>query len=170
MTNRFARRVLVLLVFAGLAGADLSSASQAQQSFFWWRSDEFKAELGLTPEQAAKIESIHQSTLPELRQEWDELNKYEAKLSKLLESSTDEAVLARQIDRVETARANLNKTRSLMLARIRLVLNAEQRVRFKMLADRRQNARPSDPGSRRRPDGGNGSRPPERDSTTRPGC
>src|SRR5258705_999515 len=137
MTLSFAHRVLALGLLAGVLGVDLA-ASQAQQPFYWWRSEDFKKELGLSTEQATKIDGIHQSTLPELRQEWDELNKYEAKLSKLLESSTDEALLARQIDRVETARANLNKTRSLMIARIRLVLNADQRARFKVLAERRQ--------------------------------
>ena len=168
MTLSFSRRVLVLGFLAGVMVADLS-ASQAQGPFYWWRSEQFKKELGLTADQAARIDSIHQSTLPELRQEWGELNKYEAKLSKLLESSTDEALLARQIDRVETARANLNKTRSLMIARIRLVLNADQRARFKVLAERRRNTRPSEQDSRRRPDGG---RPPGPDSNRRPnpGC
>jgi len=130
------------------------SASQSSQAFFWWRSEEFKKELGLSTDQALRIDSIHQSTLPELRQERDELNTYEAKLSRLLESSTDEALLARQIDRVETARANVNKTRSLMLARIRLVLNPEQRARFKVMAERRQgqqNSRQPAPEGRRQP-------------------
>ena len=172
MTYRFAPRVVMLAVLGGLMFADLAAASQAQQPFYWWRSEEFRKELGLTAEQSAKIDSIHQSTLPELRQEWDELNKYEAKLSKLLESSTDEALLARQIDRVETARANLNKTRSLMIARIRLVLNADQRARFKVLADRRgvqQNGRPSDSDSRRRQEPGKNNGQPESNSSTRPG-
>jgi hypothetical protein len=174
MTYRFALRSLMLAVLGGLMFADLGAASQAQQPFYWWRSEEFRKELGLTAEQSAKIDGIHQSTLPELRQEWDELNKYEAKLSKLLESSTDEALLARQIDRVETARANLNKTRSLMIARIRLILNADQRARFKVLADRRQqqngNGRSPDSDSRRRQEPGkNGTQPDSSSSTTRPG-
>ena len=113
--------------------------------------------------------------MPELRQEWDELNKYEAKLSKLLESSTDEALIARQIDRVETARANLNKTRSLMITRIRLVLSTDQRARFKVLAERRQGQQnsqrptpdrlgppPDDRGRQSKPD-------PSHDRSNRPG-
>lgn len=175
MTYRFAPRVLMLAVLGGLMFADLAAASQAQQPFYWWRSEEFRKELNLKPEQSAKIDSIHQSTLPELRQEWDELNKYEAKLSKLLESSTDEALLARQIDRVETARANLNKTRSLMIARIRLVLDSDQRAKFKVLADRRaqQNGgRPSESDSRRKQEPGKNNGQPDSgssNSSTRPG-
>lgn len=153
MTLSLARRVLALGLLAGFLLVDLA-ASQSPQPFFWWRSEEFKKELGLSADQVLRIDSIHQSTLPELRQERDELNTYEAKLSKLLESSTDEALIARQIDRVETARANVNKTRSLMLARIRLVLNPDQRVRFKVMAERRQgqqNSRQPAPEGRRQP-------------------
>jgi hypothetical protein len=165
MTLSFTRRVLALGLLAGLLSLDVAASQQQQQPFYWWRSEDFKRELGLSADQSTKIDGIHQSTLPELRQEWDELNKYEAKLSKLLESSTDEALIARQIDRVETARANLNKTRSLMIARIRLVLNAEQRTKFKVLAERRQaqqSSRQPAP-ERRRPSDNRSGRP---DSTT----
>ena len=100
------------------------------------RSDAFRKELGLTADQSARIDKIFQDTLPELQQEWDELDRLETKLSRLIEGNADEAVLARQIDRVETARANLNKTRSLMLMRMRRVLTPEQRSRFRTLSQR----------------------------------
>ena len=151
MTLSIVHRVLALGLLAGVLVVDLA-ASQSQQRFYWWRSEEFKKELGLSTEQAARIDGIHQSTLPELRQEWDELNKYEAKLSKLLESSTDEALIARQIDRVETARANLNKTRSLMYVRMRLVLGTDQRARLKVMAERWQAQNPRPGGSSQRPE------------------
>lgn len=172
MTLSFLRGVLALGFLAGFGLVDLA-ASQSPQPFFWWRSEEFKKELGLSTEQVTKIDGIHQSTLPELRQERDELNTYEAKLSKLLESSTDEALIARQIDRVETARANVNKTRSLMLARIRLVLNPDQRARFKVMAERRQgqqNSRQPAPEGRRQPgDRGRPSNPSPNTGSSRPG-
>jgi Spy/CpxP family protein refolding chaperone len=91
-------------------------------------------ELGLTADQSARIDKIFQATRPELRQEYDELDRLEAKLSRLIEGDTlDEAGLARQIDRVETARANASKTRSLMLWRMRQVLTVDQRIRLKAL-------------------------------------
>ena len=40
--------------------------------------------------------------MPELRQEKDELDRLEDKLSRLIETNADEALVARQIDRVET--------------------------------------------------------------------
>jgi Spy/CpxP family protein refolding chaperone len=161
MTLTVARRLLILAGLVAMIGADLAAASQAPQPFIWWRNDQAKKELGLTADQVAKIQGIHESTIGELRQEVDELQKCEAKLDRLLESSTDEAVLARQIDRVETARANLNKTRSVMFVRMRLVLTNDQRARLKAMAERRQaqNPRPGSPDQRRSPDGGRQTRP-----------
>jgi Spy/CpxP family protein refolding chaperone len=156
------RRLLPLAVLATMLAADLAASSQSSpQPFFWWRNEQSKKELGLTTDQVARINQIHEGTIGELRQEVDELQKCEAKLDRLLESSTDEALLARQIDRVETARANLNKTRSLMFVRMRQVLTAEQRVRLKAMADRwqAQNPRPGSPDARRLPDAGRQSRP-----------
>ena len=57
--------------------------------------------------------------MPELRQDREQLERLEAKLSRMIQDERmDEASLAVQIDRVETARANGNKTRSLMLTRM----------------------------------------------------
>src|SRR5262245_30519586 len=137
MTLSRMRGLLAVVLIAGVAGGT-AGASQAQQPFFWWRSEDVKKELKLTAEQVSRIDKIFESTRPELRQEMDELNRYDAKFQKLIETSTDEALLARQIDRVETARANLNKTRSLMIARMRLVLSPEQRQRLKVVYERRE--------------------------------
>jgi len=166
MTLTVARRLSVLAVLLAMIGADLGAASQSPpQPFFWWRNEQSKKELGLTTDQVTKIENIHQSTIGELRQEVDDLQKCEAKLDRLLETSTDEAVLARQIDRVETARANLNKTRSVMYVRMRLVLNPDQRERLKAMAERWQAQNPR-PGSQRPPDSGK-QQPARPDSTKR---
>lgn len=103
----------------------------APQTFIWWKSESFKKDLGLSADQTHRIDRIWETTRPELRQEWEELNRLEEKFSRLLEKNeADEAMLSRQIDRVETARANANKTRSLMLVQMRLVLSAEQRVKL----------------------------------------
>ncbi len=73
--------------------------------------------------------------MPELRQDREELERLEAKLSRMIQDDRmDEASLARQIDRVEMARANGNKTRSLMLLRMYRVLTREQRTRFDQLS------------------------------------
>ena len=111
----------------------------------------FKKELGLTADQSVRIDKIWEATRPELRQEWDSLSALETKLSKMIQADADEAALTRQIDRVETARASANKSRSLMLVQMLKVLTPDQRTRFTALHDRWQQdnvpspARPSDP-------------------------
>lgn len=119
----------------------------APRPFPWWKSEPFKKELGLTAEQSMRIDKIWETTRLELRQEWDELSKLEGKLSRLIQVDADEAVLARQIDRVETARAAANKTRSLMLVQMLKVLTPEQRTRFTTLHEKWQHdARAARPG------------------------
>src|SRR4051812_45340124 len=134
----FMRRLVLPALFVLAAGAPLLAQSPPPpgQSFPWWKSEQFRKELGLTADQSTHIGKIWESTRPELRQEWDELTKLEAKLSKLIQNDADEATLSRQIDRVETARAAANKTRSVMLVQMIKVLTPDQRVRFKGLHDR----------------------------------
>lgn len=108
------------------------------QPFSWWKSEQFKKELDLTADQSARIDRIWETTRPELRAEWVELSRLEEKLSRAIQNDADEAMLSRQIDRVETARANANKTRSLMLVQMLKTLTPEQRSRFKTLNDRWQ--------------------------------
>lgn len=143
MTPSTQRRLLTGLFVLGLNS--LAWGMPQGQSPLWWKSEEIVKELGLTADQSARIDKIFHSTRPELRQEFDELDRLEAKLSRLIESDTvDEAALARQIDRVETARASANKTRSLMLWRMRQVLTSDQRVRLRTLQERSQRERRQD--------------------------
>jgi Spy/CpxP family protein refolding chaperone len=136
--NFFMRRLLLpALVLLSAVGPLFAQAPPAPgQSFPWWKNEQFRKELGLTAEQSTHIEKIWEVARPELRQEWDQLSKLEEKLSKMIQSDADEAALSRQIDRVETARANANKTRSLMLVQMVKVLSPDQRVRFKGLHDK----------------------------------
>ena len=108
MTFPVARRPLILACLVALVGVEVAIASQSAPPppFLWYRNEQSKKELGLTAEQSDKINNIHQTMIGELRQEYDELQKFEAKLDRMLETSTDEALLARQIDRVESARAS----------------------------------------------------------------
>jgi Spy/CpxP family protein refolding chaperone len=131
-------RLIAVVCLMAVSAAPAAAASQAQASR-WWKSEPIVSELVLTAEQSGRIDEIWESTVPELREEWEQLDHLEAKLSRMIEEGLDEAQLTRQIDRVETARANANKTRSLMLYRMRQVLTPEQRVRLKAIQQRRAN-------------------------------
>ena len=69
-----------------------------------------------------RLEAIFQAVLPELRKGRDDLDRHEAELSRLIETSADEALVTRQVDKVEAIRSRLNKTRQLMLLHHRQVL------------------------------------------------
>lgn len=133
-------RTLIPVVLLWGAPA-LAHAAQGQPSISWWRSTQFQKDLDMTPDQVARVDAIFQATLPELRAKHDELDKFETKLSNLIEADADEAAVARWVDKTEAARGSLNKVRTLMLMRMRQVLTPDQRVRFKALHEQRDRRR-----------------------------
>jgi Spy/CpxP family protein refolding chaperone len=123
-------RVLSALLLAGLTIPAL-----AQTSLPWWNDPKFVKDLGLTPEQSAKIDHTFRKTYPQLRQASEELDRQEDELSRLIAINADEPQVERQIDKVEAVRASLNKTRTLMLLHMVRAMSPEQRAKFKPLHD-----------------------------------
>jgi Spy/CpxP family protein refolding chaperone len=121
------------VVAAGLLMALAGPVSAQSPSFAWWKSEQFRRDLGLAADQCARINSVFEAALPRLRQSKEELDRLEAELSSLIEANADEARVARHLDKVETTRGALNKMRTLMLLHQREVLTPEQRVRFRAL-------------------------------------
>lgn len=131
-------------VLAESIRADAAAVHQksGERRIKWWVDEQSRAELGITDQQSADIEQIFQGTLPKLRQVRDELNDLETKLSKMIANNTAPvAVVSEQVDRVESARAEMNKLRTVMLYRIDRVLSAEQRAKLKAWHERRRAAR-----------------------------
>lgn len=110
---------------------------QEKRRIKWWLEEKSRAELGITNQQSAEIEQIFQSSLPTLRQVRKELDELEAKLSQLIKEGTAPvAAITEQVERVENARAEMNKRRTVMLYRIDRVLSAEQRAKLKAWHER----------------------------------
>ena len=103
--------------------------------FSWWKDAQFQRDLGLTPDQTAKIDAIFQSTISVLRQKKADLDRQEDELSRMIAAGADEALVTRQVDKVESTRASMNKMRTLMLLHERQVLTPDQRVRLNKLHD-----------------------------------
>ena len=131
MTLTWARRLLPALVLLAL------TAPVHGQSFRfpWWKDAQFTKDLSLTADQSARIDHVFQSTIALLRQKKEELDLQEAELSKLIAGNADESVVTRQVDKVEGIRASLNKTRTLMLLRMRQVLSPDQRIILNKLSE-----------------------------------
>jgi Spy/CpxP family protein refolding chaperone len=114
----------------------------------WWKSERFQKELALTPDQVSRIDVVFQAVQPALRAENRALKKLEDELSTLIaEARIDEAELAHFVVRVEAARADLSKTRTLMIFRIRRIMSAEQHLKLQKLfeqdeKDRRGHGQP----------------------------
>ena len=104
-------------------------SSASAQGFKWWQNDRYRAELGLTAEQSRRLEEIFQSTLPSMRAQKKAFDDAEAEFGRLVESGNDSAATA-QIQVVETARGEMNKTRALMLLRMRRALTTDQWVKL----------------------------------------
>ena len=114
----------------------VAPAAHAQSfGFPWWRDAQFQRDLSLTTDQTTRIENLFQSTISELRAKKTELDQQEEGLSRLIAANADEAVVVKQVDKVESIRAHLNKTRTLMLLRMRQVLTPEQRVKLNKIHD-----------------------------------
>lgn len=147
LSKSFTSLVLSLLVVT-------FSAPARAQGFKWWQNDRFQRELGLTAEQVARLEGIYQTTSPALRAQKDALDRLEEALSKVIaDPASDEAAVLQASDRVEAARTELSKTRTLMLFRMRRVLSDEQNERMKRLHERGvgRDGRPRGPSPRRPP-------------------
>ena len=119
----------------------------------WWLYD--RAELSITDQQSKDINSIFESTLPKLRETRQELDRAEEEMSKIIkEHKADLAVVSGQLDRLESARSQHNKTRTLMLYRMHLLLTPEQRTKLEALRARQEAMRKDPappPGHRRYP-------------------
>lgn len=118
----------------------LVSSSASAQPMQWWKTDPAKTELGLTGDQSTRIEDIFQESMVQLRQKKGDLDRLEGKLSRLIETGADEGQVTQQIDQVEAVRAALNKSRTLMLLRIRQTLTPDQRLKLNALHTRWEGA------------------------------
>ena len=106
----------------------------------WWQDERFRRELSLTAEQSARLEEIFQKTLPTLRQRMQALDRAEEEFDRLVEKGDDSSVLE-YVGIVEAARAEVNKTRTVMLLRMRRSLTADQWAKFTALAEQRNRER-----------------------------
>ena len=101
--------------------------------FAWWKDAQFQRDLGLSADQSARIDAIFQAAISQLRPKKEELDKQEELLSQQIVAGADEALVSRQVDKVEAIRSHMNKMRTLMLLKERQVLTPDQRVKLNKL-------------------------------------
>ena len=106
------------------------------QGFKWWQAEPVIKELGLTQEQTKRLEDVWQKALPGLKAQKTALDAAEAQFERLIERGDPAAM--EQINVVEAARAELNKSRALMLWNMRQLLTREQWAKFTALQQAQQ--------------------------------
>jgi Spy/CpxP family protein refolding chaperone len=107
----------------------------------WWRSDEMRAEFGITDAQSIEIEKIFQSFYGALKSGMEDVDANQQKVSKMLaDASASEVDVIAAIDRLEGAKAGLGRTRNLRLYRMYRVLTPEQRVKVKKFQEHKDAA------------------------------
>lgn len=113
--------------------------------FAWWRDAQFQRDLGLSADQSARIDAIFQAAISQLRPKKEELDKQEELLSQQIVAGADEALVSKQVDKVEAIRAHMNKMRTLMLLKERQILTPDQRIKLNKLHEQweRDHKRPS---------------------------
>jgi Spy/CpxP family protein refolding chaperone len=101
----------------------------AGQGSKWWQSEQYRRELGLTSEQSKRLEDVFQAAVPTLKAHKKALDQAESEFERMLERGDDGSVMD-QVERVEAARAELNKSHTMMMLRMRRVLTTDQWARF----------------------------------------
>ncbi len=135
-------RVLGLSI--ALLALGQSPTAEAQSRSKWWVSSEVQQELQLSADAVARIDDIFESVIPILRSGWHDFNRLEQAFEALLEKDdVTEAEVAHELEHLEAARAELRKTRTMMLFRMRRVLTAEQRSTLEAYTKRRREERRS---------------------------
>jgi Spy/CpxP family protein refolding chaperone len=120
-----ARKFFVCLTLSLLAL--LVCAPEAQAQGYWWKNERFLKQLALSPDQSTRLEALYQAAQPALRAQKRALDMLEDELQKLIHDvKVSDAELEQFVMRVEAARADLSKSRALMLVKMSRVLTAEQ--------------------------------------------
>jgi Spy/CpxP family protein refolding chaperone len=123
------------------AAIDPKVAEAQKAKHKWWRSDEMRAEFGITDAQSIEIEKIFQSFYAALKSGMADVDGYQQKVSKMLaDASASEVDVIQAIDRLEGAKAGLGRTRNLMLYRMYRVLTPEQRAKVKKFQEQKDAA------------------------------
>jgi Spy/CpxP family protein refolding chaperone len=130
----------IMLILAAVLVA-LAAPAQAQ-GFRWWQDEKFQKEMKLAPDQITRLEKVFQEAQPALRADERAVEKLEDELSKVFaDGKADPREFEQFVDRVEAARANWRKNRTIMLFRMRCILTAEQHIKMKALREQHERDR-----------------------------
>ena len=128
--------VAAALLLASVAAASAALPPPDLPEGKWWKRPRIAAEINLSGEQESRIESIFASARPVLIDRRAALEKAQGELHDALEDSdADRRAIGARIEAVERARAELQKSRILMVLDMKQVLRPEQWERLVRLQE-----------------------------------
>lgn len=96
----------------------------------WWLHPDSRKELRLNDQQVQKIDRIFEEVIPKQRERWHEIERLDKSLSQMVnENTADVNTVSQLVEKLEKLRADERSARTVMIYRMRLLLNAEQRVK-----------------------------------------
>jgi Spy/CpxP family protein refolding chaperone len=117
------------------------AAAKAKAAHKWWRSEEMRAQFAITDAQSAKLDQIFHTFYGALKSGMADVERYQKDMSKIMaDGSASEVDVLHAIDKLETAKGTLSRTRTLMLYRMYQVLSPEQRVKVKKFQEQKDAA------------------------------
>jgi Spy/CpxP family protein refolding chaperone len=116
----------------------------------WWKNPKDMAEIGITAAQSKQIDDLFHDEIEKMKPLRLMVNELERALEETMRANTaDISAFSRQVQKIEGKRAELNTMRTVMLYRMRRVLNAEQNAKLLAMWDRQQAERRKQDGDRR---------------------
>ena len=116
----------------------------------WWKNPRDMAEIGITAAQSKEIDDLFHAEIEKMKPLRETVNELERALDETMRANTaDISAFARQVQKIEGKRAELNTMRTVMLYRMRRVLNADQNAKLLAMWDRQQAERRKQDGDRR---------------------
>jgi Spy/CpxP family protein refolding chaperone len=117
----------------------------------WWKDEKAMAAAGFTAEQGAQIDRIFREAIEKTRPMREEVNQLQKSLNQTIDANVaDVQVFAKQVDKIEMKRAELNKHRLVMLYGMHRVLTPEQNTKLLAYFEKREAERRKQDGDRRR--------------------
>lgn len=105
----------------------------------WWKTPKYVQELKLTPEQTAQLEQIITAGRAQMTADKEDLDRAESDFRLLMsQPSAPKRELLKAADRLEMARYQIAKERTMMTVRIHSVLTPEQRSGLSAIAKRHE--------------------------------
>ncbi len=144
-------KTLAILLLATLSAPVLAGSPDLPEGK-WWKHPRVAAEINLTTDQVRVIEDIFARVRPKLIDGKAELEKRQGALQEAIESNVDRRDISEKIEEVERARAELQKTRILMVLDMRQALKPEQWERLTRMREEHRRERRERYGRFRRDD------------------